>query len=146
MSSVENAAYAVVHATRDRARDIAEMTGISLQVLLNKVNPNNDRNHLMLSESVAIQKAAADHRILFAEADELGYVCLPKPDQNAAGSLVGAIAQTCVEFGDYMRQVDLATEDGEVTPNEMKLLGRELSELIAAATHLQALVGASSRE
>lgn len=143
MTKVENAAYAVVHATRDRARDISERTGINLAVLLNKVNQNNDRNHLMLAESVAIQAACGDHRILFAEADVLGYVCVPKPKPEStisSTSMVSAIATACAEFGDYMRQVDSSTLDGHITFNEQKKLERELGELVSAVTALQTIL------
>lgn len=140
MSSLENAAWAIVHATRDSARDIAERTGIKLQVLVNKVSPACDRNHLMLSESLSIQKAAGDFRILHAMADELGFVCVPKPSSISDDDVAHALAELCAEFGDYLRKVDESMRDGKVTPNERKQLEIELAEMIRAATHLQSVL------
>lgn len=145
MSSLDNAAWAIVHATRDSARDIAERTGIRQQVLVNKVNPNNDRNHLMLSEALAIQKAAGDFRILQVMADELGHVCIPKPSLACDDDVAHAIACMCAEFGDYLREVDTSLQDGRVTPNEQKRLDKELAELIDAATHLQAVLAGKKK-
>ena len=145
MSAIENAAYAVVHATRDRARDIAERTGMNRAVLLNKVNPHNDRNLLSLVEAVAIQKACGDHRILFAEASELGYACIPLDQCAATGDMAHALAGLCTQFGEYASEIDVATSDGRVTPNEIKRLEDDLGMLIAAATRLQSIV-AGSRE
>lgn len=140
MSAVENAAYAVVHATRDRARDIAERTGINYPVLLNKVNPHNERNLLTAVEAVAIQKASGDHRILFAEAAELGYACIPLQQCSAAGDMAHALATLCAQFGEYAREVGNATADGRVTFNEVKQLENDLGMLISAATRLQSIV------
>jgi len=145
MSRVENAAYALVHATRERARDIAERTGIKLQVLINKVSPTCDRNHLMLSEAVAIQQAAGDHRILQAMAEDLGYVCVPAPAVFSDGDVAHALSTMCGEFGDYLRKVDEALRDGQVTPNERRGLENELAEMIASATHLQSVLAGKGR-
>lgn len=140
MSSVDNAAYALVHATRDSARDIAERTGIKLQILINKVSPTCDRNHLMLSEAVAIQLASGDHRVLQSMADALGYVCIPKPSTISDDDVAHALADMCGQFGDYLRKVDESMHDGRVTPNERRQLEKELAEMIASATHLQAVL------
>lgn len=140
MSKVENAAYALVHATRDRARDIAERTGIKLQVLINKVSLTCDRNHLMLDEAVRIEQASGDFRILYAHADELGHVCIPKPTSISDDDVAHALTRLCAEFGDYLRKVDESLKDERVTPNERRQLEKELAEMIASATHLQAVL------
>lgn len=145
MSRVDNAAYALVHATRERARDVAERTGIKLQVLINKVSPTCDRNHLMLSEAVAIQRAAGDHRILRAMAEELGYVCIPAPAMISDDDVAHALAGLCAEFGDYLRKVDESMRDDRITPNEQRQLEKELAEMIASATHLQAVLAGKGK-
>lgn len=140
MSSLENAAYAIVHASRDSARDIAERIGVKHQVLVNKVSPTCDRNHLMLAEALAIQKASGDHRVLHAMADELGYVCVPNPAQMQDDDVAHALSSLCAEFGDYLRKVDESLRDGRVTSNERRALEKELAEMIGSATHLQAVL------
>lgn len=145
MSRVENAAYALVHATRDRARDIAERTGLKLQILINKVSPTCDRNHLMLSEAVLIQRASGDHRILQAMADELGYVCIPAPSQISDDDVAHALTSLCAEFGDYLRKIDESMRDERITPNEQRQMEKELAEMIASATHLQAVLAGKGK-
>jgi len=140
MSRVENAAYALVHANRDRARDVAERTGIKLQVLINKVSPTCDRNHLMLDEAVRIEQASGDCRILFAHADELNYVCIPKPGAVDDEDVAHALSGLCAEFGDYLRKVDESMRDSRVTPNERRMLENELAEMVASAMRLQGVL------
>lgn len=144
MSSVENAAYAIVHATRESAKNIAERTGIKHQVLVNKVSATCDRNHLTLAESVSIQQASGDHRILQAMAGELGYVCVPKPDTISDGDVTHAITTLCAEFGEYMRCVDSAMRDGRVTPNERRQLENKWADMIGKANHLQAVLASKT--
>ncbi|SHM05235.1 Phage regulatory protein CII (CP76) [Nitrosospira sp. Nsp11] len=125
---------------------LADMTGMDYDLLRAKLSLNNPRNHLHLKESVLLQSASGRADILHAMAEELGYVAMPLPEITST-SLPRAITRACAEFGDYMRKVDDVFDDGEVTPNEVKALEKELTEMIAAATRLQAvLVGTGKKQ
>lgn len=144
MTDIEGVAYATVHDYPGGAIALGAQTGINGQVLINKTNPNDTRHHLMLKEAVRIQVVSGDHRILHAMADELGYVCIIKPDAPVCGDVPHALMSMCAEFGDYLRTVDEAMRDGRVTTNERRTLKRELCDLIAAATRLQSIVAAQT--
>lgn len=112
----------------------------SAALLRAKLNPNCDTNHLTLKESVDLQLKSGMHYILYAMATELGYAApIPLPAISSP-SLPQAITKTCAEFGDYLRKVDEVFDDGEVTPNEVKSLEKELTEMIAAAVRLQSVL------
>jgi hypothetical protein len=113
--------------------------GIDPAILRSKLNPNCDTNHLTLKQAVAMQVITGRSDILHAMAEELGHVALPLPCITSV-DLPRAIAKTCGEFGDYLRRVDECMSDGQVTPNEIKSLERELTELMAAAGTLQAML------
>lgn len=114
-------------------------------ILRSKLNPNSSTNHVSLAEAVLIQSVAGRVDILQAMAEELRHVAIPLPDGRDE-NLPHALATTCAEFGDYLRRVDAVFEDGTVTPNEIKRLEKELTEMIAAASALHAvIVGMSKR-
>ena len=108
-------------------------------VLRDKLNPNNQGNHLTLHEAMLMQSVTGRYDILYAMADELNHMAIPLP-QVGDDNVAHAISTTCAEFGDYLRRVDDAMQDGKITPNEIKALERELAEMIAAAGHLQSLL------
>lgn len=145
MADAEAAAFALVHARRGRARELAQMIGLGEQVLLNKVNPTNDRNHLMLRESVALQIGSGDHRIFFAEADELGYMVVKLPECDDAD--IGQASMRAVkEFGDFIGRVEEALRDGSVSKNELRAIEQELIEAQAHIMRLHQLVAGKVKQ
>ncbi len=137
--NVLDAAYRIGAEYPGGTKALAIRMGMSPAVLLGKLNPNTNTHHLRLDEAVTMQMLSGRADVLIAMADELGHVCIPKPDVGDE-DISHALAHTCAEFGDYLRKVDDCLKDGKITPNERKGLERELSEMIAAATHLQALL------
>jgi hypothetical protein len=112
---------------------------MSSAILRGKVNPNDAGHHLTLAEALLMQSLSGDHRIIRAMADELGYVLIPAPAISDE-DISHALTRTCAEFGGYMRVIDEAMQDGQITTNERRDLERELGNMIGAATHLQALL------
>lgn len=120
-------------------KKVADAIGMNSDLLKAKLTISNERNKLTLDEAVLIQSATGEADILYAMAEELGYAVIPLPSYNAP-SRPQAISRACAEFGDYLRKVDEVFDDGEVTPNEAKALEKELTEAMAAASRLQAVV------
>jgi hypothetical protein len=143
--NVLDAAYALGHDYAGGAHALGPRLGMTGKMLANKLNPNDTNHKLTLDEAQRMQALTGDHRILHAMADELGYVAIPAPticDEDVNH----AMARMCSEFSDYMRKASDSMADGRVTTNERKGLERELSELIASATHLQsALIGKTGK-
>ncbi len=54
---------------------LAPRIGLSIAALRAKLNPNDRREDITLAEAVSMQLLSGYHRVLFAMAAELGYVC-----------------------------------------------------------------------
>lgn len=139
------AAHRIGHDFQGGMDALAPQMGCNPRVLNNKINPRCESHHLTLVEAVRMQQITGRHDILFAEAEMLGYVCVPRAE-CADMDITYALTKACSEFGDYMREADRALRDNKVTPNEIKRLERELAELIQAATTLQGAIVSKGRK
>lgn len=72
-------ADAVYHTVHDNGgpTKIGPRLGLQPSILSNKANPRQRHNRLTLAESLQLQQVTGDHRILHAEAQELGYIVIP---------------------------------------------------------------------
>lgn len=143
MVDVEVAAWSLVHDFPGGAPALGAMAGIDGTLLSNKVNPNNDRNHLMLKEAVRIQVASGDHRILHAMADNLGELCVPLPAVNDE-DLMKATLRSVRAFGVMMGETERALSDARVTPNELKRIQAAMLESVAHVTALYSILQSKS--
>ena len=135
--NVMDAAHRIAHECDGGCDALAARMGIGKVVFSGKVRPNNTTHILGLVEAVRMQQLTGRRDILHAMADDLDCVCLPKPSVEDMGDdMAVMIAKTCAEFGDYMREVDVALHNHRVSPNELKRLQKELIELICAATRI----------
>ena len=139
--NVIDAAYAVVHDYPGGSVALAPRMGMSHAILRGKVNANDTGHHLTVAESVRMQHMTGDHRILFAEADELGYMLVHIPSIDADDFAVEAL-RTVKEFGDFIGKCGDVLADGKVTRNELKQVERELIEAMAHITRLHQLIAA----
>lgn len=135
MVDVEIAAFHLVHDFKGGAPALGPLAGIDATLLSNKVNPNNDRNHLMLKEAVRIQMASGDHRVLHAMAENLGEVCLPLPEVKD-GDLLKDTLRSTRAVGEMMREIDVSLADDVVTANELRRIQHATLDAVA---HLAAL-------
>lgn len=144
--NVIDAAHAIVHDYPGGSIALAPRLGMSAAILRGKVNPNDPGHHLTIDESLRMQLLTGRHDIFMAEADELGYVPILKPQMVGADNDVAhALTRMCSEFGDYMRKIDESMRDGAVTTTERRQLEKELAEMIAAATCLQSVLAGKVR-
>lgn len=142
--NIEDAAHRVGHDSPGGVAALAPRMGMSQAVLNSKINPNTRTHHLSITEMIRMEQLTGRADMLFAHAEALGYVAVPVPcigDDNVDH----AITTACAEFGDYLRTVGDILSDHKVTQNEAKKLEKELVEMMAAATHLQALLTAQVR-
>lgn len=141
--NVLDAAHLIAHDCEGGAEALAMRLGVGYKVFCGKVDPR-DKGHLLgLQEAVRMQQLSGRCDVLYAMADMLGHVCIPKPETSSSGSDVSTLlANTCAEFGDYLRETDKAMHDRVVTPNEVKVLQKELIELVCAATRLHSRMAA----
>lgn len=141
--NVEDAAHRIAHEADGGLDALAMRLGIGARVFNGQVNPNDKGHVIGLVTSVRMQQLTGRADILFAMAESLDYVCIKRPNVQST-DMAHAIASTCAEFGDFMRQVDATLKDGQVTRNELKKIEKELVEHIASATALHALVASKA--
>ena len=143
--NVIDAAHAIVHDYPGGSEPLAVRMKMAGAVLRGKVNTNDTGHHLTLSEAMRIQHLTGDHRILFAEASELGYIVIPAPTTELGDEdVTKAVTLFCGTFGDYLRGVSNSMADGKITDNERKALERELGDLMSAGSHLQAILASKT--
>jgi len=56
-----------------------------------------------------------------------------------------SISDTAREFGEFLTSVTAAVADGAVTPNELRRIDADLTEMVAVANQLRALCAAMGR-
>lgn len=124
MQDLEQAIYSIVHDSDMPPKRIAELVGVSYQVLLNKANPQNDTHKLTCGEALAIQIHTENHAILHAMKAALDKRDRPQKD------IVRSLVDVSKEVGDVVRIVDEAAEDGKVTSTEKRRCIKEINEAI----------------
>lgn len=139
MTSYENAAFNTVHDYPGGAKRLGEEIDINGQVLAHKVNPNDQANQLTVQQARKIMVKTSDYRMLYALANELNHVCIRSVDAHSDQCLHKSITKTVKEFGEFLAAVSDATEDGDVTVNELRNIDKELGELIGKANFLRSL-------
>lgn len=118
--NVIDAADATVHDYPGGSESLAPRLGMSAAVLRNKVNPNNPRNVLGLEEAQRIMRMTGDHRMLQAQAADLGYALLKiDTELDSAKSITGMVLQLHCAGGEFSRVLHEALADNVITPNEM---------------------------
>lgn len=128
--SVDQAAYSTVHDPANGGpKVVAAKLEMKHQVLLNKVNLNNDTHYLYLSEAVNLMRVTSDTRIIEAFANEFGGVFVPVQGWSGASNLIGDLADTSAKFGELMRGVADGLADGVVSDNELAEVEREAAKL-----------------
>lgn len=135
---VLDAAYHVGQDYPGGASALADRLGCSKNTLAHQLKPSCQTHPLPLQRAVEISELSRDHRILFAFAEQLGYVCLPMPGVASVSDedLAQALASLGKEFGDVCIAFNNALADTRVTPTECKEFETQISELYAAATEI----------
>jgi hypothetical protein len=122
--NVIDAADNTVHDYPGGSESLAPRLGMSAAVLRNKVNPNNDRNHLSLSEADQMMAKTGDHRILHALAAQHGYVLHKIDTAQANESVLGVMLSNSAKHGAFFQTLQHALADGLITENEMADLSK----------------------
>lgn len=136
---VLEAAYRTVHESLGGAAAVSDGIGIGKQVLVNKVNPNNNSHHLGLEEAVKLMKFTSDIQILHALAQEFSGIFVPLGEIPSASdnAVITDISEMSVKFGRLVQEVVEDAKDGEITSTE---LNRIEGEAMRLRTTLEALL------
>lgn len=121
------------------ARGLGERVGINGSVLAHKVSLTDKDNQLTVPQARKIMLATSDYRMLHGLAVDLGHLCIQAEGLRDGHSLEKSLSEVAKEFGEYLTAIGVAVADDDVTPNELRRIDKELSELIAAANQLRGL-------
>jgi hypothetical protein len=124
------------------AESLAPRVGLSAGILRNKVNPNCQTNHLTLAEADRIMTVTGDLQILQSLAANHNCAIVRVGDVAVADSAMTMILRRGAAEGDFTRCLHDALADGQITGNELSLLGRlglaEQKAVISLVAWLQA--------
>jgi len=115
ISPVDQAAHDTVRDYKPDVARLAALLGISPSYLYNKTNPSIENQCLSLNEAVQLMAVTQDYRLLFAQAQVLGHVCLRLDDPAPTGD-----KELLNLYADWM--------------SEQGLVSHEISESLAGPT------------
>lgn len=139
MDLLDQAVYDTAHGARGGLSRLADSMGLSRQVLINKVNYNNEQNKLSLREALSIMEITQDYSILEEAARMLGYKVEPlnaQPDK----SLLSAIVNAGADHGQVHQTIEAAILDQKINPRELKLISSQVDDAIDALHVLRATI------
>lgn len=123
--SIADAVHRTVH-DNGGPTALGKRLGIRPAVLSNKANPRQFNNELTLDESIRLQQCTGDHRILRAEAQELGYLVVPIENPPPSDvELLTLYAQWQRDSGQIHAAIAAAFEDQIITPDEQAEIQRQ---------------------
>jgi hypothetical protein len=141
MQDIDRAITETIHNSDISAKEIAEGTGKSHQVLLNKANPNNDTHHLTLHEAVAVIKLTGNTAILDALNSIFGYGEYARKPKTEL--LIDALLNAIKENADVSIAIRASVADGKLSATEKTEVLREIREAKDALIDLERSVQAT---
>lgn len=141
MMNVLDAAYNVVNDYEGGAASLGPRIGKAGTTLSHEVTGTGTAK-LGLETAVKITVLSKDYRILEAYAAECGRMVFPLPDVLAEGGdhVLARLGDVLREQSHVVREVSESVKDGRITGTERDRIRREVGQLIATATQLQAEV------
>lgn len=143
VNPISRAAHELVHGFHDQrtgrrgAAALAPRVGMNPGTLSNKVNPLQE-HELTLTESVQLQVAASDYRILHAYAAVLGHAVYELPATGDLGDieLLTRYTEYHARVGQQAAEIRRALADRRVTAAEVAAVKEAFREVIAAGLAL----------
>lgn len=138
VSNIDRAAYDTVHDFPGGAAALAERANLrNGKTLSNMVKPENAGHKLGLKQSIPIQIAANDYRILHAYNAALNHVAIRLPDVASCSDieLLDAYAAWTSDIGETAEAIRAALAGG-VTDKALAAIHREMHEDFARALEL----------
>jgi len=126
-----DAAHATVHDYPGGSESLAPRLGMGGSILRNKVNANNNTNHLTLVDADKMMSVTGDHRILEALAQQHGYVLVPVAFDTPASdsAILELVTKVWRHNGNVGKAVDDAFADGRITKRELSAIEKTIYDL-----------------
>lgn len=115
-------------------------------VMYNKLNPENDSNHLYLRDAIHLTDIANDDRILTAWCQSRGGVFVKLPESvNCDEELSDQLLKISEQMGMALAEIRASRADGVITQDEYECIGRELTNTVKEVLSLKAVVSSQVR-
>ncbi|WP_372941742.1 phage regulatory CII family protein [Shewanella sp.] len=115
-------------------------------VMYNKLNPENDSNHLYLRDAIHLTDIANDDRILTAWCQSRGGVFVKLPESvNCDEELSDQLLKISEQMGMALAEIRASRADGVITQDEYECIGRELTNTVKEVLSLKAVVSGQVR-
>ena len=136
--NIRDAAYSTAHDYPGGTDSLGPRIGMSGAILRGKVNPADTSHHLRLDEAMKLMAMTADHRILVAMCEELGYLPpIPRVDFAVSDSaLLETYTKLMSELGDFSREFHTSLADGVLTTIEVDRMQQEMLQFFSAGEEL----------
>lgn len=144
-SCPETAAYQIGH--RYGVEKFCNETFQRPAVVYNKLNPDNDSNHLYLKDAILLTEKANDNGILEAWCHQRGGVFVKLPESVSCDEeLSDQLMRVNEEFGAALGEIRKAREDGNIDSEECDRVTKKLMSTVTEALALNALVKGQVRD
>lgn len=132
---VRDALYHAVHDYAGGVEELAGRMGVAASTLQNTANPRQETHEWSLKRIKQVVDFTGDLRIAHAFAAECGGLFLPVPAGGGAADadVFRRAMKLAMEFGDVVRELDLAMADGRMTQHERERIHQQIYELGQAA-------------
>lgn len=139
------AAYIVGH---DYGVDkFAKETYQSAGAVYNKLNPDNDSNHLYLRDAIHLTEKANNDLILETWATNRGYMLVKIPEQVSCDEeLCDQLMKMSESHGNTLGEIRQARADGIITPEEFTAITQKIKSQITEVLALKELIRGQVRE
>lgn len=115
--------------------------------MYNKLNPENDSNHLYLRDAILLTEKANDDAILSAWAQQRGGVFVKLPaNLNCEEELSDQLMKLSEEVGLTAGEIRTSRGDGVIDPAEYERIKANIMALVTEALTLKALIKDQVRE
>lgn len=125
----------------------ADETFQSRAVVYNKLNPDNDNNHLYLRDAILLTEKSDNNAILETWCQQRGGVFVKLPDEVACDEeLSDQLMRLSEELGSALGEIRHAREDGIIDRVEFERIKIKLMQTVTEALALKAVVADQVRE
>lgn len=123
-------------------RQLADDLGVNYQVLLNKLNPNNNTHHVYAEDLDAMVAVLDTDEVAKHFAAQRSMVCIKvfeHPDLSD-GALIDLLIGLEAEKAEWLEKIKEALLDGNVSSIELVRIKREYQDFVAAGAEVMARI------
>lgn len=136
---LDQAVYDTAHSATGGLNRLAHSMGLSHQVLINKVNFNNEQNKLSLREAISMMEITENYSVLEEASRMLGFKTEPL-DAEPEKSLLSAILNVSADHGQVHQTIETAVLDQKISSRELRKISQDVDDAIDALHGLRATI------